>query len=304
MSKQTLLFNVGILTMDAGRRMYNNGAILLQGDRIERVGRSQDLLAEAGTETQCMDLRGRWILPGLINTHVHQAQQLARGIADDVDLLTWLRERIWPLEAAHDEESAYWSGLLGASMAMLVGSVSGGVIAQATNLGVPYLARAAMLGVTVVVALRFMHDLGFTPARDASPLTAVRTVIRGSIDGGFRNRPVRWLGEISPESGLIAFLIFTLTVTYLFTFLLPGESGAGKVNWWVHTLALLVFIPLIPHTKHLHLVLSPATVLLKRPSFSRIPPLAGDDDFEEVRGALWAGQPEPPIKNQAGAEAT
>ena len=107
---------------------------------------------------------------------------------------------------------------------------------------------------------------------------AVAISITGLAIRRFLVRP-RWLGEISPESGLIAFLIFTLMVTYLITLLLPGESGAGKFNWWVHTLALLVFIPLIPHTKHLHLVLSPATVLLKRPSFSRIPPLAGDDDF-------------------------
>lgn len=55
-----------------------------------------------------------------------------------------------------------------------------------------------MLGVTVVVALRFMHDLGFTPAKDASPGSAARTVIRGSIDGGFRNKPVRWLMLAAP----------------------------------------------------------------------------------------------------------
>ncbi len=49
--------------------------------------------------------------------------------------------------------------------------------------------------------------------------------------------------------------------------------------WWLHTLTLLVFLPLIPHTKHLHLALSPATVFLKREGFSNIPPLAGDEDF-------------------------
>ena len=83
-------------------------------------------------------------------------------------------------------------------VAMLVGTVSGGVIAQATNLGVPYLIRAAMLGVTMLVAIRFMRDLGFTPQRDIGPLTAVRNVVRGSIDGGFRNPPVRWLMLAAP----------------------------------------------------------------------------------------------------------
>jgi MFS family permease len=100
-------------------------------------------------------------------------------------------------------------------VAMLVGSVSGGVIAQATNLGVPYLARAAMLGVTVVVALRFMHDLGFTPARGVSAGTAVRTVIRGSIDGGFRNRPVRWLMLAAPFTAGVGIYVFYAAQPYL-----------------------------------------------------------------------------------------
>ena len=54
--------------------------------------------------------------------------------------------------------------------------------------------------------------------------------------------------------------------------------------WWTHTLCLLVFLPLIPHTKHLHLVLSPVTVFLSRGGFSKIPPLTGDEDFGLVAG--------------------
>jgi Fe-S oxidoreductase len=70
-----------------------------------------------------------------------------------------------------------------------------------------------------------------------------------------------------------------LMLTYLATFRVDEASVAGKANWWLHTLALLIFIPLIPHTKHLHLVLSPATIFLRRQGFSQIPPLAGDEDF-------------------------
>jgi Fe-S oxidoreductase len=91
-------------------------------------------------------------------------------------------------------------------------------------------------------------------------------------------RPI-WLGKVAPESGYIALLIFVLMITYLATFRLDEASEAGRVNWWLHTLALLIFMPLIPHTKHLHLVLSPATIFLRRQGFSQIPPLAGDEDF-------------------------
>jgi len=59
---------------------------------------------------------------------------------------------------------------------------------------------------------------------------------------------------------------------------------AVQLLWWIHTLALLIFLPLIPHTKHLHLVLSPLTVFLKRNEFSQIPKLEGDEDFGLVAG--------------------
>lgn len=87
----------------------------------------------------------------------------------------------------------------------------------------------------------------------------------------------RWLEPISYESLFIAFLIFTLMVTYLATFV-PGWEES-RLLWWAHTLAILTFMPLIPRTKHLHLILSPVTVFLKRDDFSKIPPLVGDEDF-------------------------
>jgi Fe-S oxidoreductase len=104
---------------------------------------------------------------------------------------------------------------------------------------------------------------------------AVAISIAGLFVRRFFVRP-RWLGEnVSTESGVIAFLIFVLMVTYLAAF----WYGDSKPLWWTHTLALLIFLPLIPHTKHLHLVLSPLTVFLSRGEFAHIPPLAGDDDF-------------------------
>ncbi len=106
----------------------------------------------------------------------------------------------------------------------------------------------------------------------------VAVSIAGLAVRRFLLRP-RWLGEVSYESGLIALLIFTLMITYLLTFRWSEGTAAGYWNWWAHTAALLVFLPLIPHTKHLHLILSPVTVFLKRPGFSDIPPLEGDEDF-------------------------
>ncbi len=111
----------------------------------------------------------------------------------------------------------------------------------------------------------------------------VAVSIAGLFIRRFVVRPV-WLGKVSPESGFIAFLIFTLMITYLAGIWMDEDSISGQTVWWLHTAALLIFLPLIPHTKHLHLVLSPVTVFLKREGFSRIPPLSGDEDFGLVTG--------------------
>jgi MFS family permease len=99
--------------------------------------------------------------------------------------------------------------------AMLVGSVSGGLIAQVTNLGVPYVVRAAVLGVTLVVAVRFMRDQGFTPDRNVSAATAIRNVVRGAVDGGFRRPPVRWLMLAAPFSFGAGIYVFYAAQPYL-----------------------------------------------------------------------------------------
>lgn len=101
----------------------------------------------------------------------------------------------------------------------------------------------------------------------------------------FLVRP-RWLGaHLSWESGFIALLIFALMATYLAAFFVSDANTAARLLWWAHSAALLIFLPIIPHTKHLHLVLSPATVFLSRGGFSHIPPLVGDEDFGLVAGA-------------------
>ncbi len=114
--------------------------------------------------------------------------------------------------------------------------------------------------------------------------TACAGGILGLFVRRFAVRP-RWLGaKLSYESGFIALLIFALMATYLAAFFVADGSPAARALWWAHTLTLLVFLPIIPHTKHLHLVLSPATVFLSRGGFSRIPALAGDEDFGLVAG--------------------
>jgi MFS family permease len=136
----------------------------------------------------------------------------------------WLIDALNATGFTGELESVFGRAQSVSGVAMLIGSVSGGVLAQETNLGVPYVARAAMLGVTLVVAFVFMHDLGFTPRRGASVVADARTVLRGSIDGGLRNPPVRWLMLAAPFSAGVGFYTFYALQPYLLQ--LYGDKSA------------------------------------------------------------------------------
>ncbi|KAM5568290.1 hypothetical protein ABKV19_016048 [Rosa sericea] len=112
-STVTILHNAVIVTVDPDGRVFRNGAVVIEHDSIRAVGQSSAILHQFSAKAhQLLDLNGQIILPGFINTHVHTSQQLARGIADDVDLMTWLHERIWPYESNMTEEDSYISTLL------------------------------------------------------------------------------------------------------------------------------------------------------------------------------------------------
>ena len=98
-----------LVTMNAGRDIVR-GDLRIEGRFIADMGQ---LHRQAGDEV--IEARGRIVAPGLIQSHTHLCQTLFRGMADDLELLDWLKTRIWPLEAAHDEESLYVSAVLGCS---------------------------------------------------------------------------------------------------------------------------------------------------------------------------------------------
>jgi MFS family permease len=139
----------------------------------------------------------------------------------------WLVDALRSTGFQGDLETVFGRAQNVGGAAMLTGSILGGVIAQATNLGVPFVLRAAMLGVTLLVAYRSMHDLGFTARSGAGVVADVRTVLDGAIDGGLRNRPVRWLMLAAPFSSGVGFFTFYAMQPYLLQ--LYGDPGAYSV---------------------------------------------------------------------------
>jgi len=93
-------------------------------------------------------------------------------------------------------------------------------------------------------------------------------------------RPAGLGATVSGESVVIALFIAALMVTFIAGSRLDAQSLAGEVNRWTHLLVILAFLALIPASKHLHLVLSPITVLLKSPELGRVRNL--DFEKEEV----------------------
>ena len=139
----------------------------------------------------------------------------------------WLVDALKATKFDGNLESVFGRAQTVGGAAMLVGSVAGGIVAQATDLGVPYILRAAMLGVTLVIAFVFMHDLGFSPRRGASPIAEVKTVFNGAVDGGWRNPPVRWLMLAAPFTVGVGFYAFYALQPYLLE--LYGDPSAYSI---------------------------------------------------------------------------
>ena len=97
--RATLIVTNGtVVTMDAGGRVIERGAIAIAGDRIAAVGTASEI-ASRFDAPQRIDVGGQIILPGLVNAHTHAPMVLFRGLADDLALMDWLTKYIFPAEA-------------------------------------------------------------------------------------------------------------------------------------------------------------------------------------------------------------
>ena len=107
MSSSILIRNGTIVTMDAGNSIVR-GDLLIRDGQIVEIG---ERIHDGADET--IDATGGAVLPGFVQTHIHLCQTLFRGAADDLSLIDWLKKRIWPMEAAHTQESIRASARLG-----------------------------------------------------------------------------------------------------------------------------------------------------------------------------------------------
>jgi 5-methylthioadenosine/S-adenosylhomocysteine deaminase len=113
-----------VVTMDAQRRVIENGAIAVTGDHIVAVGPRSEIDRDYQAR-QRVDRPDAILAPGLINTHTHAAMSLFRGVADDMKLQDWLEKFIFPAEARNvDREFVRWGTRLAAIEMALSGTTT------------------------------------------------------------------------------------------------------------------------------------------------------------------------------------
>jgi MFS family permease len=139
----------------------------------------------------------------------------------------WLVDGLKAAGYNKDLDRVFAKGSIAAGFAMLTGTLAGGFVAQATNLGVPYLMRVSALGLTFILAFLFMKDEGFKPKAKTSILKDMRSVVADSVTFGFRKAPVRWMMLSGIFTGGIGIYAFYAMQPHLLN--LYGESTSYAV---------------------------------------------------------------------------
>ena len=119
-SADILVTNGTVLTLDASDTEIINGAVAIGKDAITAVGPADE--CSSWSATQVIDAHGGIIMPGLINSHTHASMTCFRGLADDLQLMSWLNDHIFPAEAKLDDQKVYSGALLACAEMIMSGT--------------------------------------------------------------------------------------------------------------------------------------------------------------------------------------
>lgn len=119
----TLLHAGVLLTQDDDRRVLENAALAIDGGRIVALGYSRDVTA-AWQAREILDLSGMLVMPGLVNAHTHAAMTFLRGLADDMPLMDWLQQKIFPVEQGLTPDLVRLGSLLGFAEMLRTGTTA------------------------------------------------------------------------------------------------------------------------------------------------------------------------------------
>jgi MFS family permease len=155
-------------------------------------------------------------------------------------LEAWLVDSLKASDYKGDLDSIFAKGQIVGGIAMLTGSLGGGIIAQYTNLGVPYLLRSGVLLLNFATAFFLMRDLGFTPKKATKPLVEMKKIFVDSLEYGLKHRQIRWIMFASPFTMGISFYIFYALQPFLLE--LYGDEKAYTIAGLIAAIAALAQI--------------------------------------------------------------
>ncbi len=150
-------------------------------------------------------------------------------------LEAWLVDALRATKFKGSLEGVFAKGQMVGGIAMLTGSILGGIIAQFTNLGVPYILRALILFINFATAFFLMKDLGFKPKKTGDPIGDIRKIFMNSLKHGLKNPPVRWVMLAAPFTTGVSFYVFYALQPFLLN--LYGNAKAYSIAGLVAAIA-------------------------------------------------------------------
>ena len=203
-----------VVTMNERREIIRDGAVAIDGNRISAVGKTTEVKASHRADIE-LDCSGKLVLPGLIDCHVHLAQALIRGCADDLSLVPWLSERVLPLQGSYSPREGELSAKL-----CCIEMIKSGTTTFAESLlhwryGFNEIARVVdATGIRGVLSKSMMNLRGYADQPDAIPEGMAEdgeTTMRQALEmikkwhGKTDNRIHIWFGARTPGGCTVDF---------------------------------------------------------------------------------------------------
>ena len=197
--KKLLIQNGFIVTMDGANTIHAPGWVWVEGARIGAVGAGSPPADRVAQAERVLDARHMAVLPGLVNGHTHLSQTFVRGLADDKPLIAWLKQIMWPIQAAITPQDMRLASLLG-----LVENLRCGVTSVVQHHKITHsMAHVdAAAGAAEVVGLRMLLARGWVDLGDAGEapdaIVEAMTQLRERWQGAAEGRITLGFGPLAP----------------------------------------------------------------------------------------------------------
>ncbi|MEW6592579.1 MAG: amidohydrolase [Candidatus Hadarchaeota archaeon] len=209
-----LLTNGTIVTMNGRREIVKDGAVAIDAGRVTAVGKTSEI-KKRHTGDVVIDCKGKLVLPGFVDCHIHLAQALIRGCADDLSLVSWLKERVHPLQGSYTPREGELSAKLCCIEMIKSGTTCFIESGMHFRYGLDEIARSVeRIGIRACLTKKLMNLRGYADFPDAIVESMVEdgeAAMRQNIDmykrwhGKADDRIHVWFGPRTPGGATVEY---------------------------------------------------------------------------------------------------